>query len=92
MRRAAERLFGVLHPAQQRVASQALPLCCLPLRLENVGAGRIGEHCKGSSSRSRRASGQGQAASAPCKAGSAVDIFGDGADPRFVSSEALLRP
>jgi hypothetical protein len=30
MRRAAERLFNVLHPAQQRVASQALPLCCLP--------------------------------------------------------------
>jgi hypothetical protein len=30
MRRTAERLFGVLHPAQQRVASQALPLCCLP--------------------------------------------------------------
>ena len=30
MRRAAERLFGVLHPAQQRVAARALPLCCLP--------------------------------------------------------------
>ena len=30
MRHAAERLFGVLHPAQQRVAAQALPLCCLP--------------------------------------------------------------
>jgi hypothetical protein len=30
MRRAAERLFGVLHPAQQRVAAHALPLCCLP--------------------------------------------------------------
>ena len=30
MRRAAERLFGVLHPAQRRVASQVLPLCCLP--------------------------------------------------------------
>jgi hypothetical protein len=30
MRRAAERLFGLLHPAQQRVAAQSLPLCCLP--------------------------------------------------------------
>jgi hypothetical protein len=30
MRRAAERLFGVLHPAQRRVAAQSLPLCCLP--------------------------------------------------------------
>ena len=27
---AAERLFGVLHPAQQRVAVRALPLSCLP--------------------------------------------------------------
>lgn len=30
MTRAAERLFGVLRPGQQQVASGALPLCCLP--------------------------------------------------------------
>jgi hypothetical protein len=30
MRHAAERLFRVLHPAQQRVAARTLPLCCLP--------------------------------------------------------------
>jgi hypothetical protein len=30
MRHAAERLYGLLHPVQQRVAAQALPLCCLP--------------------------------------------------------------
>lgn len=30
MKRAAQRLFGVLHPGQQCVAARALPLCCLP--------------------------------------------------------------
>lgn len=30
MKRAAERLFGVLQPAQHSLAAQSLPLCCLP--------------------------------------------------------------